>query len=398
MTTLVSGNKLQLLCTGAEYFPALLDQIATATSEIRIETYIFEADVIGRQVSGALCAAAKRGVVVHLMVDGFGAVKFDESLAPSLRECGVKIQIYRPESNNLALRRHRLRRLHRKLSVFDQRIAFVGGINIVDDAENPLHPPRFDYAVKVEGPLVARIHRAMVKVWDLVDWAASGMKRHGAGPNTSRPQNKQESFGIEIPGAESGNMSAGFLIRDNLRHRRDIEAAYLHALQNARSEVLIANAYFLPGAIFRRALLSAARRGVKVTLLLQGQIEYAMLHYATLALYARLMRSGVRIVEYRRSFLHAKVAVIDSKWATVGSSNLDPFSLLLAREANLVVEDERFAAELKASLESAMADGATEVQAREVRERSWLARVASELAYGAVRLLIGFSGYGRRRR
>jgi cardiolipin synthase len=169
-------------------------------------------------------------------------------------------------------------------------------------------------------------------------------------------------------------------------------------LHNARQEVLIANAYFLPGTLFRRALISAARRGVKVTLLLQGQIEYPLLHYATQALYARLIGAHIRIVEYRRSFLHAKVAVIDGQWATVGSSNIDPFSLLLSREANLVIEDAKFAAQLHDSLSAAMATDAVEILPQYLRERSLLARVASQLAYGIVRMVIGFTGYGRRRR
>lgn len=391
MSELVAGNQLQLLCTGGEYFPALLAQIAQAKYEIRMETYIFEADVIGQQVVGALCAAAKRGVKVHLLVDGFGAAKFALSAAPTLRECGVEIQIYRPEVNAVffrnPFRRHRLRRLHRKLSVFDSRIGFVGGINIVDDSPTPKIPPRFDYAVRVEGPVVAEIHRAMLHVWRIVTRAAAGFRHH---PPPSPAQ--------AGPSANAGDMTAGLVIRDNLRHRRDIEAAYLQALQSARHEVLIANAYFLPGRLFRRALLSAARRGVKVTLLLQGQIEYPLLHYATLALYARLMRARIRIVEYRRSFLHAKVAVIDGQWATVGSSNIDPFSLLLAQEANLVVSDATFATQLATSLNQAMQTDAVEILPHDLHARSWLARTASWLAYGSMRFIIGFTGYGRRRR
>lgn len=387
MTTFVSGNRLQLLCNGAEYFPALLAQIAQATSEIRIETYIFEADVIGRQVAVALCAAARRGVSVHLMVDGFGAARFDRSLAPELRESGVSVQIYRPERRNWVFRRHRLRRLHRKLSVFDQRAAFVGGINIIDDSATLQIPPRFDYAVYVEGPVVAEISAAMRHVWNIVAWASLGLKR-------SVPTEKRETKSHPV----AGKVAAALLIRDNLRHRNDIEMAYLRALHNAHDRVLIANAYFLPGKLFRRALISAARRGIKVTLLLQGQMEYALLHYATLALYTRLIKADIRIVEYRKSFLHAKVAVVDGKWATVGSSNIDPFSLLLSREANLVVDDAVFATELEDSLNSAIKSGAVEIRLSDLRQRCWTARLASELAYGVVRMMIGFSGYGRRRR
>jgi cardiolipin synthase len=147
-------------------------------------------------------------------------------------------------------------------------------------------------------------------------------------------------------------------VRDNLRHRRDIERAYLDAIGAAREEIVLANAYFLPGRRFRRALRAAAGRGVRVTILLQGLVEYRLLHYATQALYGNLLAAGIRIFEYQRSFLHAKVAVIDHHWATVGSSNIDPFSLLLAREANVVVLDRRFAEDLEQSLAAAMRDGA----------------------------------------
>lgn len=394
MTTFVSGNELRLLCSGAEYFPALLSEINLASTEIRLETYIFEADVIGREVAAALAAAARRGVSVHLTVDGFGAIKFDQTLAPALRGSGVDIQIYRPELNKWSLRRHRLRRLHRKLSVFDGRVAFVGGINVIDDSASLQIPPRFDYAVRVEGSVVGHIHAAMCRVSQLIRIAALGFKQ----PPLPQAKPQTRSAMRSKDAAQAGNMSVAFLIRDNLRHRRDIEVAYLHALRNARHEILIANAYFLPGRLFRRALTDAAKRGVNVTLLLQGQVDHALLHYATLALYARLMGDGVRIVEYRRSFLHAKVAVVDGHWATVGSSNLDPFSLLLSREANLVVDNPAFAADLQNSLNIAMREAAVEVRYEAVRRRGWHVRVASELAYGAVRMMIGFSGYGRRRR
>lgn len=399
MKDFVPGNQLQLLCTGEEYFPALLEQIAQAKHEIRMETYIFEADTIGHRVANALCAAAKRGVKVHLLVDGFGAAKLDHGLAPEMRQCGVEIQIYRPEVGRAQwrnpFRRHRLRRLHRKLSVFDSRIAFIGGINIVDDSETQKIAPRFDYAVQVEGPVVADIHAAMTHVWQIVAWAALGMHRHTTPAPAMSDLMPEAAAAVPVV---AGNVAAALVIRDNMRHRRDIELAYLHALQKAQREVLIANAYFLPGTLFRRALANASRRGVKVTLLLQGQIEYPLLHYATQALYARLMRVGIRIVEYRHSFLHAKVAVIDGHWATVGSSNIDPFSLLLSREANLVIDDVAFATELQSSLNAAMETGSVEILPRHLHARSWLARTASQLAYGIVRMVIGFTGYGRRRR
>ena len=377
------GNRVTLLTTGGEYFPALIEAIDGAAAEIHLETYIFADDDTGRAVADALARAAKRGVAVRVLADGFGAREFPAGPGARLAAAGAEVLVYRPEIARLRLRRHRLRRLHRKLAVIDARIAFVGGINIIDDwdmADKQI-PPRHDYAVRVEGPLLATIHHAARQLWQLVRWA-SLHRRHREPPR------------IAVGAARCGDMTAAFLVRDSLRHRRDIEENYLDAIESARDEIVIASAYFLPGRRFRHALMEAARRGVRVTVLLQGRVEYALLHYATQALHGALLKAGVRIFEYHASFLHAKVAVVDGDWATVGSSNIDPFSLLLAREANVAVRDAGFAAGLRESLSSAMANDAREVRAEDLKRRSLPVRAASWLAYSAVRLMIGIAGYG----
>lgn len=376
------GNRITLLETGSAYFPALREAIDAATHEIHLETYIFEADGTGRLIAAALERAARRGVKVRVLVDGFGAREFPEKLMPSLDASGVQVLVYRRKISPLTLRRHRLRRLHRKVVVVDARLAFVGGINIIDDVSTSGDAqPRYDYAVRVEGPLIAPIHDSARQLWELVAWA-SFRRRLRALVRTP------------IVADPCGSMRAAFLVRDNFRHRRDIEDAYLDAIGGARHEIVLANAYFLPGLRFRHALMDAARRGVSVIVLLQGRVEYALLHYATQALFGALLVSGVRIFEYRRSFLHAKVAVIDGRWCTVGSSNIDPFSLLLAREANVVVRDRVFAGELRASLETAMVDGARELRREDWKRKPWYARLVSWFAYSMVRLMIGIAGYG----
>jgi cardiolipin synthase A/B len=199
------------------------------------------------------------------------------------------------------------------------------------------------------------------------------------------------------PGAASagGRMNAAFLVRDNIRHRRDIEAAYMRAIDQAESEIILAHAYFLPGLDFRHALISAAGRGVRVVLLLQGRIEYFLQHYASRALYGNFLDAGVEIYEYRKSFLHAKVAVIDGHWATVGSSNLDPFSLLLSREANVVVDDEEFCATLTRSLKRAMETDGLRILRDVWKQQSAGLRLMSWLSYGLLRLMMAISGYAR---
>jgi cardiolipin synthase len=379
----VPGNRITLLESGTAYFPALIAAIDAAVAEVHLETYIFAADVSGRWVASALSRAARRGVSVRVLVDGFGARDFVPTLGEEMIHDGVEVLVYRPAVSPLRHLRHGLRRLHRKLAVIDGRIAFVGGINVIDDGNTPGQvPPRFDYAVSVEGPLLHTIHASVRRLWRLVRWTNF---RHRISELPRRP----------VAEPACGSVTAAFVIRDNVRHRRDIEDAYLEAIASARHEVVLANAYFLPGQRFRRAIMDAAGRGVRVVVLLQGRVEYMLLHYASQALYGALLGAGVHIYEYRKSFLHAKVAVVDALWATVGSSNIDPFSLMLAREANVVVHDRGFAVSLRASLQTAMQRGAVEVKLDHWRRKSILLRAVHWIAYGIVRGLVGLAGYAK---
>ena len=376
------GNQIKLLNSGSEYFPALLAEIEAARFEIHLETYIYADDKIGHEVTNALCRAAARGLQVRVLVDGFGARNFDQDFKERLVASGVFAMSYRPELARFRLRRHRLRRLHRKLVVIDGRLAFVGGINVVDDNNAPPEMrPRFDYAVRIEGPILRQAHHAVRHMWEIVSWA--NFKRR------FRLTRK-----LPTQSAEVGTQTAAFLIRDNIRHRNDILNAYIKAIDEAQEEILIANAYFLPGVRFGRALRAAAQRGVRIIVLMQGKTDHPLLRYATQAMYAAALAAGFRIFEYERSFMHAKVAVIDGQWATVGSSNIDPFSLLLAKEANVVVRDRHFAGELRASLSEAIQIGAREMSAEELTRQPLHSRFLRWLSYTIVRALVGITGYG----
>ncbi|MDR2925817.1 MAG: cardiolipin synthase ClsB [Azoarcus sp.] len=374
------GNMIALLENGEDFFPALLNDIDAAQQEILLQTYIFAADTTGRRVADALARAAKRGVTVQVLVDGFGGLEFVRKLMDGLKAAGAETLIFRREIRLLSLHRQRLRRLHRKVVAIDGHIAFVGGINIIDDfdAEAPEHP-RYDYAVRVEGPLLEPILASSRRLWRQVAWTS--LRRRTRWQNSPRAQS-----------AAAGNMRAAFLIRDNLRHRADIENAYLDAFARAEEEIVLANAYFFPGRRFRHALLVAAARGIKITLLLQGVGDHPLMQSATRALYPIFLESGIRLFEYQRSILHAKVAVIDRRWATVGSSNIDPFSLMLAREANVAVIDTGFAATLSASLSAAMRDGATELRREDWSRQPIIHRLLCWLAYQTVRLMAGMAG------
>jgi len=378
----LDGNRLTLLCNGEQYFPALVAAIDAASAELFLETYIYADDETGSLVTDALARAAARGVTVHLLIDGFGARDFAPRFRRVLHEAGAQVLVFRPNVNPWSLRRNRLRRMHRKLACVDGRLAFVGGINVIDDFDTPHDTtPRHDYAVRVEGPLAAEVRAVAAQLWSRVAWTTG----HGRVLPAAPP----------APAPIAQGQRAALVIRDSLRHRRDIEDAYLELIDSARAEILIASAYFFPGRRFRRALVGAAKRGVRVVLLLQGLVEYVLPHYASRALFGSLLDAGIRIEEYRHSFLHAKVAVFDCCRASVGSSNIDPFSLLLAREANVFVDDAGFCAELHASLEDAIRTGARTLPPQAWRRRPLWRRAWNWIAYGIGRLMIGFASYER---
>jgi len=384
----VPGNRLQLLRNGEEYFPALVAAIDAAAAEVFLETYIFADDETGSLVADALARAAARGAAVRLLLDGFGARDFAPRFRAVLRQSGAEVLVFRPQISPWTLRRGRLRRMHRKLACVDGRTAFVGGINVIDDYDTPLQaPPRFDYAVRIEGPLTEHVRAASARLWSQVSWATS--RRRWPGFAARADGNGRAAR--DAPQAMPGGQRVALVVRDSLRHRRDIEEGYLRFIGEAREEIVIANAYFLPGRRFRRALTDAAARGVRVVLLLQGKVEYSLLHYASRALYGALLDSGIQIREYTRSFLHAKVAVFDRRIASVGSSNIDPFSLLLAREANVFIDDPDFAAQLRSSLDEAMRTGSRAVPPQQWKHRPLWRRARIWIAYGISRLLTSFA-------
>lgn len=379
MTDFLPNNHVTLLRNGTEYFPALEQAIDNAVAEVHLQTYIYEDDAIGRKISDALMRAAQRGVNVYMLLDGFGCHHLPKKLVEAMQQAGIEILIYRPKISPWTLKRSRLRRLHRKVAVVDGKVAFVGGINIIDDMNTPGHtPPRVDYAVQVEGPLLAGIDASVRRLWKRIAWA--------------RLRSVKPIRSTVMPAA-MGKIWAAYVMRDNALHRHDIEEAYLAAIESAQHEIVIANAYFLPGTDFRRALISAARRGVRVVLLLQARVEYWLLHYASRALYRSFLSAGIEIHEYHKSFMHSKVAVIDGRWATVGSSNIDPMSLWLAREANIVVDDEGFAMQLREDLEQSIRRGARLLRLDDWNHISAVRRAMTWVVYNFVRFLMGLIGF-----
>ena len=384
MTQFLPNNHIKLLRSGAEYFPALIAAIDSSSNSIYLQTYIYEIDMAGLSIGDALKNAAKRGVKVNLLLDGFGCKDLPKAYQKELENTGIQVIFYRPKISPWTLKKNRLRRLHRKIAVIDSKIAFVGGINIIDDNNVPDNtPPRIDYAVRIEGALLPSIAASVDKLWRRMAFTRLNFKLSN---KTLTQQNFKQTA---IKG-----ISAAFILRDNVLHRRDIENAYLSAINAAKSEIIIANAYFVPGRRFRQALLSAAKRGVKIELLLQGRMEYFLM-LATHAFYSLFLKNGIHIYEYRKSFMHCKVAVIDGYWATVGSSNIDPFSMLLAREANIVVQNTAFATELRTEICNSIREGAHQISAKDWLQGHLFKRALSWLVFGIVRVFMGIIGISK---
>jgi cardiolipin synthase len=391
-----AGNAVALLENGVQLFPALCEAFDQATRSIQVETYIFRLDTAGAKILHHLKLAALRGVRVRVMLDGFGSAPDEQKILAELLSVGAQCRIYRPEPRQFTLKSFnfkRLRRLHRKIVVVDSRVAFIGGVNFEDDyvASDPLNradDPRFDYAVQITGPVVAEVVHAQDLLWLRLNWRL--LLRRPRTWRHLRFRHKRHRAALQ-PAA--GSAQAALVLRDNLRYRKSIETAYLLGIRQAQHTIIIANAYFLPGRKLRHALVEAAQRGVKVKLLLQGKIEYRLQYHATRWIYDQFLRAGIEIYEYLPSFLHAKVAVLDDV-STVGSSNLDPFSLLLAREANIVVDDATFTHTLRESLEAAIVYGSKVIEHTLYARRPMLTRLTDGLAYLLLRVGVALTGKG----
>jgi cardiolipin synthase len=364
----LGGNQVRLLQGGDELFPAMQAAIAQARREVILATYIFHDDETSRAMADALRAAGRRGVRVCVVVDGFGS----KATLPRLREWmpqpEVELVVFRPVGTWWSLLQPgQLRRLHQKLCTVDREIGFVGGINMIDDRIDLRHglsdAPRLDFAVEVRGPIAASAAQSARAVWTRAamgaDWKEEVMSLAKSAQPMARMRRVMQRLRMVAPPPVQMQplqpVVAAFVVRDNVRQRRSIERAYIEAVLRARERVDLVTPYFYPGRMFRRALFRAAQRGARVRLLLQGKIDYRFAALAAQVQYDELRRHGIQIYEYTPAFLHAKVALVDDEWATVGSSNIDPLSLLLNLEANVIVQDAQFARELSQRFDAAIA-------------------------------------------
>lgn len=389
MSKWIQGNDIRLLENGEEFFPAVFEAIKGAQKEVVLETFILFEDKVGLQLHAALLEAAGRGVQVDVTIDGFGSPDLSGAFLGQLCQAGVRIHVFDPAPPFMGWRTNYLRRMHRKIVVVDAVTAFVGGINYSADHLSDFGPEaKQDYSVQIRGPLVAEIHR-------FTHAALAEGQRHEKHRLWWRSRKQLRTTAQELPRA--GTAAAMFVVRDNRRHLDDIERHYRIAIRAAKKRVVIANAYFFPGYRLVKEMRRAARRGVDVRLILQGMPDMPIVKTAASMLYQYLMKAGVRIYEYCDRPLHGKVALADDEWATVGSSNLDPLSLALNLEANVIIRDRAFNGELSQRLDKLMRESCNEIQRESLRpatrwQGAWQV-VRGFLAFHAIRLYPGWASW-----
>lgn len=372
-----AGNELELLENGEEFFPRVFEAIANAEHEVVLETFILFEDKVGLALHAALLTAARRGVQIDVTIDGFGSPDLSDQFIGELCRAGVRVHVFDPGLRIFKWRTNMLRRMHRKIVVVDAKLAFVGGINYSADHLLDFGPQaKQDYSMQIRGPLVGDIHRFVHGA------LADGLrKQKGRRWFSHRPLMRKRAR--ELPPV--GDAQAMLVTRDNTRHPQDIERYYRLAIRSAREQVTIANAYFFPGYRLIRELRRAAQRGVDVRLILQGEPDMPIVKVAARMLYHHLVRAGVKVYEYCERPLHGKVAVVDDRWATVGSSNLDPLSLALNLEANVLIHDQAFNQTLRAKLDHLITHACKQIDRETIGQPSKLQLLRSYFIFHLLR-------------
>jgi cardiolipin synthase len=315
-----SAEQVHLVYSGKDYFQRLERIIASARNELHIQTYIFDHDETGKTVIAALKKAAARNVKICILLDGFGASAFPAGLMEELSLAGISIRFFAPffSTNTFYLGR----RLHHKVIVADKRIALIGGINIADKyrgTESEL--PWLDYAVELKGTICGGIQEFCNNIYNKRSY------RRIADPNSSQ---------------QTGNVPVRIAINDWINQKNEISSGYLHAIRQAKKEIIIVGGYFIPGRQMRAALKQASRRGVKVKIILAGISDVALVARATRFFYSFLLRHHIELHEWRHSVLHGKAAVVDGEWSTIGSFNLNHLSTYASIEMNVEIRAEEF--------------------------------------------------------
>lgn len=320
------GNELELVTSGEPYFEALLALIKSAQSLLFFQVYIFEEDKTGQEVAAALKEAAGRGVKIYVAVDSYGSKELSRAFVADLRRAGIHFRFFSPLPKHFYLLRLG-RRLHNKAIVADNSEALVSGINVADKYRGTETVPAWlDFSVRVKGPVCADLTQMCKRI--------HGNKYFG---RTRKSLEKNERPHL-------GTVRSRLVLNDWWRRKNHISAGYRAAFRQAQDSIIIVASYFLPSRGVRTALKNAARRGVKVTVMLPGESDIKTAKRAIRYLYRWLLRNNIRIYEWGGSILHGKLAVVDKQWVTLGSYNLNHISEYSSIEMNVETLDKDFAA------------------------------------------------------
>jgi len=342
------GNRFTLLIDGNRFFPVMLDAIAKADSYVLLEMYLMESGSVMDHFIAALCAAAGRGLAVYLLLDDFGSRGLVNTDRNRLQAANITV-IYFNRLDFGKWQRNFFRN-HRKMLIVDGRVTYVGGAGIADVFDPPLHHERRwrETMVAVEGPVVGDWQDLFCETW-----------RHASEIKPSLPPFAECS--------DAGNQRGRVAYSRGILYPEIKRAAITH-IRNARQRVWLATAYFVPSMKFRRALRRAARRGVDIRLLVPGDhTDHPAVRHAGQRFYYRLLRHGVRIFEYQPRFTHTKVLLCD-EWTSIGSTNLDRWTLRWNLEANQEIDDKAFSEQVCTMLEADFA------RSHECHFRVWVQR------------------------
>jgi len=356
----VGSDAVHLFTEGDLLFDAMLAAIAAARREVWMETYIFADDEVGRRFANALSARARAGVQVRLLVDALGSLfQFYRSLGQTLKQAGVTVHHFHRWHWREPLRYNR--RDHRKLLVVDGREAFLGGFNIHrQSSQRYFGAARWrDTHASFQGDLARQASELFDMFW------------HGDQHQSPR---EHEQAGSVLVSNQSRSC------------RRRLACIYDDALGSANAQICLTTPYFVPDHHTQTVLLAAVKRGVEVRLLVPRASDVRLARWAANAVYARLLDAGVRIFEYLPRMLHAKVAIVDGKWATLGTANLDYRSLFQNYELNLVSRNPDLCHRLQTQFEADLTE-ASAVCATRWRQRRWVPRLAELLGWSVRRWL-----------
>lgn len=367
-----TNNETTLLTSGEAYFKSLFNAIDGAERLIHIELYSLDLDQTGRLFLDHLMKAAKRGVQIRMILDGLGSQAVSKEEYHRIRSSGIEVKIYRPFLW-MKLVSFFFRRLHRKSIVIDGRIAFVGGLNIGDEYHfSDLASYKMDLAIRVEGPAAENILSAMQIFWLRLNrrWASALRIYY-------KLLRRQGESRLIAKTAER----VCYRTRSDWMRFKSIENGYRDAIRRSNQSILIAQAYFFPSLKLRRDLLSAARRGIHIKILLQGESDVRPVKWAESMLYREFILAGVEIYEFQDRYLHAKAAVVDQKWITVGSSNLDPWSLKFNLEGNLFIENSRVCDELHSTISDLIQERSKKINLDDVEKMSLGQKILGKTFY-----------------